>query len=1050
MKNIIHLSDLHLSHTNKNGFFWEDAKKVLSKLILDIETIQNDHGIKVDTIFFTGDMVQAGTKEQYELFKTNILTPLTKALNLTYGSFFFVPGNHDVDRNKVHFLEKTLREGNNKQNIEQYYDLVNSGEETWRRLTAFNEFNEEMLVDSKTIHTRGVLSCVHKISNSLYVICLNSAWLAMDDYDQGNLRITEKQLDFFKRARIPHDAQIIGLIHHPADWLENQDRDYFSSYLEKKVDMLLFGHMHTFKQKSESNFSDDITLFLQAGTLDTRESFTGYSVILLNKTNDITDGRLLYRKFDKEQDSFVPWTDRADNGQIDFSTKSGLKFDSDKFAKFSGEISNRFDFDLLINIGTPEERKKRLVDLFTEPNFVEINTVALQSKPIKSTNDIIDSHDNYVIFGSSSSGRTSILKYMFINSLKKQQKKDFSEFSFYLDASTLNFSSSSAIFGHLCKQYFSSDLTTNFEEKVKKMIVDGDSVIYIDNIDKLENKQLIILSKFLADYKTCRFVITADFINLPQIASLLSESDKNKFIATSIGSLRRCNVREIVSKWHDESSQNAIYKEITRTINNSQLPHNYFIYSMLLAIYEVDHDIKGILTESDIIQNFIEILLRKHFMDTPANKPQYKELLHFLGFIGKSLFDCRQNFIEKNSLYDLALTFIRETMHDYDLNDYIAPLIASGILRSVDEKTYEFSQPCFLYYSIAYFMGHDRELQQQVISEENYLELDKVVEYYSSQNASNLDLLYYLSERTQGLRKSISTTMQSKKGIDIEAIKIEETNTLSVLDMISTTSDFERKIEDLKSDRESDDARLDQISPLDDSGKKAKIPKKSSEQNNETIKLVETLSLYARVFRSTELSMDRESILSIFKDLVDGYIFYLKSSLILMDESFILPIILPALEKKMQEEGLSQKDKDDIFEIFKLIISLTKSMMPNNIQKMMSDELATKKPRIENIIKEAKNNAQNPVERAMLSYVLMDIKEDNIVKLANELMKDKNKVVKESLFFKINQTLTSNYDLKREDIQALKGFAVAISNERKMVKSNNLAEAFMTLEKIGQ
>ncbi|HDT1120635.1 TPA: hypothetical protein QHT37_004412, partial [Enterobacter roggenkampii] len=90
------------------------------------------------------------------------------------------------------------------------------------------------------------------------------------------------------------------------------------------------------------------------------------------------------------------------------------------------------------------------------------------------------------------------------------------------------------------------------------------------------------------------------------------------------------------------------------------------------------------------------------------------------------------------------------------------------------------------------------------------------------------------------LRKSISTTMLSKKGIDIEAIKIEETNTLSVLDMISTTSDFERKIEDLKSDRESDDARLDQISPLDDSGKKAKIPKKTSEQNNETIKLVET------------------------------------------------------------------------------------------------------------------------------------------------------------------------------------------------------------------
>lgn len=59
---------------------------------------------------------------------------------------------------------------------------------------------------------------------------------------------------------------------------------------------------------------------------------------------------------------------------------------------------------------------------------------------------------------------------------------------------------------------------------------------------------------------------------------------------------------------------------------------------MLLAIYEVDHDVKGILSESDIIENFIEILLRKHFMDTPPNKPQFKELRHFLGYLGFTLF----------------------------------------------------------------------------------------------------------------------------------------------------------------------------------------------------------------------------------------------------------------------------------------------------------------------------------------------------------------------------------------------------------------------------
>ena len=51
--------------------------------------------------------------------------------------------------------------------------------------------------------------------------------------------------------------------------------------------------------------------------------------------------------------------------------------------------------------------------------------------------------------------------------------------------------------------------------------------------------------------------------------------------------------------------------------------------------------------------------------------------------------------------------------------------------------------------------------------------------------------------------------------------------------------------------------------------------------------------------------MERENILNIFNDLVKGYVFYMKASLVLMDDSFVLPVILPALEKKMQEDKLT-------------------------------------------------------------------------------------------------------------------------------------------------
>lgn len=83
-----------------------------------------------------------------------------------------------------------------------------------------------------------------------------------------------------------------------------------------------------------------------------------------------------------------------------------------------------------------------------------------------------------------------------------------------------------------------------------------------------------------------------------------------------------------------------------------------------------------------------------------------------------------------------------------------------------------------------------------------------------------------------------------------------------------------KKIESLRADREKDDARLDELSPLSDKDKKANISNVRAEGNNNLLHdLINTLSLYARVFRSTELSMERENILNIFNDLVKGYVF---------------------------------------------------------------------------------------------------------------------------------------------------------------------------------
>ncbi|PQK95094.1 hypothetical protein CG435_22445 [Pantoea ananatis] len=1041
MKTVLHISDLHLNDKDFPGFSSTKASAMLELLIKDVKKIEHEKNVKIDTIFFTGDMTFSGTTEQFESFDRTFFKPLISAISIEEGNVYFTPGNHDVDREKVNLLENLLRESDSEDSVSQYFNKVNNNEEKWGRLSGYFDFDKRHSEYSDNCIARGKLVSCFRVTNKLFILCLNSAWLAQDDSDQEKLRITKHQLDFIGRQRIPSDAKIIALTHHPLDWLKKDDREKFSTFIEKKISMLFFGHMHRFKQKTESSFSENITIFLQAGTLDIRNETSGYSIVNFNKKNDITDGTIFYRKFDKDLNSFTAWLERGNDGEIDFSTDGLLTFDSNKFANLSRKIIDETNTDLLINIGIPAEKKKKLTDLFTQPNFIEMDMGTLSTIRIKSTAEILDDQKNFVIFGGHSSGRSSVLKYLFIKGLERQADKDFSEFAFFIDLSTVDIKSTSTLINIMCQQYNTDDLTTSFEDKLKKMISDGNCIIFIDNIDKINTKEEKIIEEFLIKYQKCRFIVSAEQTNGALVNRIITENNKVNFYSVTLGTIRRSNVRDMVSRWSGFSSQNVIYNEITKTINNSQLPHNYFIYSMLLAIYEIDHDINKILSEADIIENFIEILLRKHFMDTPSNKPQYKELLHFMGYFAKKLFEHESSFISNNDLLQLAITFNNETMHDYQAMDYIEPLKKSGILTEQFGNS-SFSQPCFLYYALAYFMSHDKELHSQIISDKNYLTLDKVIEYYSSQNSSNLDLLYTISKKVNALKSELSNRVFKDKGLNIDDVSVDTSSAVSILDMVSTTTDFEQKIESIKADREKDDAQLDKTMPLSDKDKETRLGEARAEKRQNIVHdLVQSLSLYARVFRSTELSMDRKKTIEIFSDLSSGYMFYLKSFVLMLDEQFVIPTVLPALEHKMHEDNLTETEKKKVLEVFKLVLSIFKSTIPNNIQYIMSHELSSKKPRIAKIINETRGVVTNQVEKAILTYVLMDLKEENVVSLANELVKEQNKIVKDSLFFKIHQILSNNYDLKKSDEDKLKTMAKKIGYERKLATSK-ISQAF--------
>src|SRR5712691_82618 len=93
---------LHLSDWHQKGPDF-DRKVVRDALIKDIRNRAaiNPSLAKIDLIIFSGDIAFGGLEPEYKTAKEQLFDPILKATDLTPAELFFVPGNHDLNRDVV-------------------------------------------------------------------------------------------------------------------------------------------------------------------------------------------------------------------------------------------------------------------------------------------------------------------------------------------------------------------------------------------------------------------------------------------------------------------------------------------------------------------------------------------------------------------------------------------------------------------------------------------------------------------------------------------------------------------------------------------------------------------------------------------------------------------------------------------------------------------------------------------------------------------------------------------------------------------------------------
>jgi predicted MPP superfamily phosphohydrolase len=254
----LHLSDLHLRGQKSAKQWLQD--QVTEELLNDLPNLLSDRGLRPDLVFFTGDVAFSAQESEYKTAK-GFLSKLVTKLPIK-PKFFFVPGNHDVEWDKVDSKDdRKLRQklGSDESVVQYLVEDVDSNKGGWdkhlQRFENFFKFTRAVSEFGQPRMNNGYFYTVEMkhLGVRLGIAGLNSAWLSTSkksakkggmDLDLGNLTLGRPQV--VTALQQLESAQIkFALFHHPlaSEWFKPFDALMQKNKLTE-FDFILSGHEH--------------------------------------------------------------------------------------------------------------------------------------------------------------------------------------------------------------------------------------------------------------------------------------------------------------------------------------------------------------------------------------------------------------------------------------------------------------------------------------------------------------------------------------------------------------------------------------------------------------------------------------------------------------------------------------------------------------------------------------------------------------------------------------------------------------------------------------
>lgn len=445
----LHLSDIHIKDTSTV------SKEKIDKMIAAIAQEE-----RIDKIFIvlSGDLAFEGIKEQYQLCR-KILGQMIVKLKQLYNindhiDVLVVPGNHDINFNRIPLsrveIQTKFFKNNEKDQI--YNEYIKKMDDFFEFASSNRCFVSNKIVDIKQIKIDNYVIQFNLINSAINSILKDPT----GDDDKGLHYIDD--VEIAKMDSNKNNDLVISIMHHSPEWYNETCRHKILSYINNKTDFLLCGHEHV-NTESELMQSETKVTRICGGPLAFENDSIFNTIILDTEENKYKTCKYIWRDsiYQMETSDY-----KKMNSDIKINSIFYSDFINDQTLNNVNDFRDYFVFPELIDVS--KEQKEQVINY-------------------KKLFELIDEKKMLIFEGDDYSGKTSLSKYLFLESLKNKVPV-------FFDMKRLNSIRINKIIDFaFAEQYNKTHYNkSNFlqEPKINKIAI-------VDDADKVDSQQFELL-----------------------------------------------------------------------------------------------------------------------------------------------------------------------------------------------------------------------------------------------------------------------------------------------------------------------------------------------------------------------------------------------------------------------------------------------------------------------------------------------------------------------------------------------------------------------------